>query len=506
MVTTGSGPSHAGAARDVVLVLHVGVDQIVAVPPVEGEDGEHEEVQPEDEGFEWRHSMGRVLHALCQSVIITGLLRCDSPHPPASRRAPRSHGAASPHASGPGCAIPAPNGRRSAVLQFMVADRRAGMLRYGAPLDAGRGPPRRALRIPSPISIPICITLRALEFPASSTSCAAGPTPLGEERLRHSPAPTRGRPALAHVRDGPVHRTAGGLPLPPPRTSTPSAPLAVEHRALEPRGSRASPTSSSRSSAAHNLRRADGTLPAPLGLAEGVTLFGREIGGRRRAIDPAGEVFDHASPELRSLRDRLRRQRARLRGTLESYMRGRDTARYLQDQVVTDRNGRYVLLVRAEHRSAIPGIVHGASGSGASLFLEPLSTVEINNDIVALQEQEAGRSCASCWRSPTLPAARPNSARPRRRGARRPAGEGPLPRLVDGVPPPVAATAPSTCRPRGTRCSSRRSGGWPAWSGRRRRAPVREAAADGARGRPTGPPARPCSSSPGPTPAARRSR
>ena len=79
----------------------------------------------------------------------------------------------------------------------------------------------------------------------------------------------------------------------------------------------------------------------------------------------------------------------RLRGTLESYLRGKDTAKYLQDQVVTERNGRYVLVVKAEHRSNIPGIVHGASASGASLFLEPLSTVEINNDIVALEQQEA---------------------------------------------------------------------------------------------------------------------
>jgi DNA mismatch repair protein MutS2 len=56
---------------------------------------------------------------------------------------------------------------------------------------------------------------------------------------------------------------------------------------------------------------------------------------------------------------------------------------------VSERNGRYVLLVKAEHRTGIPGIVHGTSTSGASLFLEPLSTVEINNDIVALEEQEA---------------------------------------------------------------------------------------------------------------------
>src|SRR5439155_1754785 len=79
----------------------------------------------------------------------------------------------------------------------------------------------------------------------------------------------------------------------------------------------------------------------------------------------------------------------RLRTTLESYLRGKETAKYLQEQVVTERNGRYVLVVKTEHRGGIPGIVHGASTSGASLYLEPLSTVEINNDIVATEEQEA---------------------------------------------------------------------------------------------------------------------
>jgi dsDNA-specific endonuclease/ATPase MutS2 len=72
---------------------------------------------------------------------------------------------------------------------------------------------------------------------------------------------------------------------------------------------------------------------------------------------------DDASPELKAIRDRLRKQRTRLRGTLESYLRGKDTAKYLQQQIVTDRNGRYVLVVRSEHRSAIPGIVHGSSGT-----------------------------------------------------------------------------------------------------------------------------------------------
>jgi DNA mismatch repair protein MutS2 len=123
-------------------------------------------------------------------------------------------------------------------------------------------------------------------------------------------------------------------------------------------------------------------------LVETVASFKQEIADVRRKIEPSGEVADNASPALASIRERLRKQKQRLRTTLEGFLRGRD-AKYLQEQVVTDRNGRHVLMVRAEHRAAIAGIVHGGSASGASLFVEPLETVEINNDIVAHEEQEA---------------------------------------------------------------------------------------------------------------------
>ncbi len=123
-------------------------------------------------------------------------------------------------------------------------------------------------------------------------------------------------------------------------------------------------------------------------IAARVASFAPETGAVRRAILPSGDIQDDASPALRDIRDGLRRQRAKLRSTLEGLTRGRDTAKYLQDQIVTDRNGRYVVVVRAEHRGAIPGIVHGTSASGASLYLEPLTTVDLNNDIVALVERE----------------------------------------------------------------------------------------------------------------------
>lgn len=135
--------------------------------------------------------------------------------------------------------------------------------------------------------------------------------------------------------------------------------------------------------------RAAARLPALAAVARRTSRFVDENARVRKAISQHGDVVDEASPALSSLRDRLRKQRQRLRGTLESYLRGRDTAKYLQEQVVTERNGRYVLVVRAEHRGSIPGLIHGASASGQSLYLEPLSTVEVNNDIVALEEQEA---------------------------------------------------------------------------------------------------------------------
>jgi DNA mismatch repair protein MutS2 len=145
---------------------------------------------------------------------------------------------------------------------------------------------------------------------------------------------------------------------------------------------------------ADGLKRNGGRLVATSDLrslrhiAERVASFDDEVRAVRRAIHSSGEVNDDASPALRELRATLRRERGKLRSVLDKLTRGRDTAKYLQDQIVTDRNGRYVVVLRAEHRDAIPGIVHGSSTSGASLYLEPLPTVELNNGIVALAERE----------------------------------------------------------------------------------------------------------------------
>jgi DNA mismatch repair protein MutS2 len=166
--------------------------------------------------------------------------------------------------------------------------------------------------------------------------------------------------------------------------------LAVQGRALEPlRLLALTDYLESIDTTAAAIRRAGGQFRRLSAIAAQAASFRGEIADVRRRIAPPGDVVDDASPALAGIRDRLRRQRARLRSALESYLRGKDTAKYLQDQVVTERNGRSVLLVRAEHKGAIPGLVHGSSASGATLFLEPMATVEVNNDLVALAEEEA---------------------------------------------------------------------------------------------------------------------
>ena len=136
-----------------------------------------------------------------------------------------------------------------------------------------------------------------------------------------------------------------------------------------------------------SIGRGGADFPMLRELVANVTAFKAEVDAVRQAIDPGGEVLDQASPELKRLRNELRQKRQKLRGTLEQFTRG-SSAKYLQDEVVTERNGRFVLMVRAEHRGNVPGIVHGSSTTGATLFMEPAATVEINNDIVELEDRE----------------------------------------------------------------------------------------------------------------------
>ncbi|HET7291350.1 MAG TPA: Smr/MutS family protein [Vicinamibacteria bacterium] len=128
--------------------------------------------------------------------------------------------------------------------------------------------------------------------------------------------------------------------------------------------------------------------PALAALAAGIAERADLVAEIRRAILPSRELADDASPRLAEIRRALVRKRAQLHGVMESYLKGRDADRLLQDKLITTRNDRYVLLLKAEHRGQIPGIVHGGSGSGQSVFVEPMPAVELNNDIVSLADDE----------------------------------------------------------------------------------------------------------------------
>ncbi|MGN6593750.1 MAG: endonuclease MutS2, partial [Terriglobales bacterium] len=110
----------------------------------------------------------------------------------------------------------------------------------------------------------------------------------------------------------------------------------------------------------------------------------------RRALLPSGELADEASPELARLRKQRARQRQAIEAALAGEMQrlGAGTTGALQEELVTVRNDRYVLPVRAESRRRAPGVVHGASSSGQTVFVEPLATIELNNENIRLAEQE----------------------------------------------------------------------------------------------------------------------
>lgn len=108
-----------------------------------------------------------------------------------------------------------------------------------------------------------------------------------------------------------------------------------------------------------------------------------------RSILSEEELADAASPALADIRKKIARSRQKLRDTLDSMMRRQEIQECLQDSRVTMRDGRFVLPVRAEHRGKIAGLVHDTSATGQTIFIEPISVVEANNDIRLLEMQEA---------------------------------------------------------------------------------------------------------------------
>jgi DNA mismatch repair protein MutS2 len=121
--------------------------------------------------------------------------------------------------------------------------------------------------------------------------------------------------------------------------------------------------------------------------AGGVGDFREVLAAIRRSVLPNGDISDDASPVLRRIRLSMVQTRETIQKTLRQILRSRNAA--AGEDYVTLRNERYVIPVRAETRRSTPGVVHGASGTGQTVFLEPLETVESNNQLVQLSEDEA---------------------------------------------------------------------------------------------------------------------
>ena len=105
-----------------------------------------------------------------------------------------------------------------------------------------------------------------------------------------------------------------------------------------------------------------------------------------KKILPGGELDDRASPQLAAIRRDLAKARSRITRSLEELMRRSSEA--IQEELVTVRNDRFVIPVRSDHQGRIKGVAHGASSSGATIFVEPLETIDANNELQSLREAE----------------------------------------------------------------------------------------------------------------------
>lgn len=106
------------------------------------------------------------------------------------------------------------------------------------------------------------------------------------------------------------------------------------------------------------------------------------------AIISEDEMSDSASPELADIRRQIRLSSEKARQALDRIVKSSSTQKYLQEQVITIRDGRFVIPVKSEHRNEIPGLVHDTSATGSTLFIEPIATVEANNQLRVLKIKE----------------------------------------------------------------------------------------------------------------------
>ena len=121
--------------------------------------------------------------------------------------------------------------------------------------------------------------------------------------------------------------------------------------------------------------------------ANALSDFKDTLAAIRRSVLPNGEISDDASTALRKIRASIANTRDAIQKTLKHILRSKNAE--AGEDYVTLRNDRFVIPLRAENRRSVPGVVHGASATGQTIFMEPLETVETNNQLVQLGEDEA---------------------------------------------------------------------------------------------------------------------
>ena len=146
------------------------------------------------------------------------------------------------------------------------------------------------------------------------------------------------------------------------------------------------------------LTRLSNQFPHLAAIAGRIDYCPADIEEISRCISDQGDVRDSASDELARIRREVGQANDRLQAKLEAIVHSSDNAKYLQETIVTQREGRYVIPLKAEFKGRIPGVVHDVSASGATIFIEPLSVVELNNawrELLIQEEQEVKRILAA---------------------------------------------------------------------------------------------------------------
>ena len=129
-----------------------------------------------------------------------------------------------------------------------------------------------------------------------------------------------------------------------------------------------------------------GQFPRLYGIAADIPDARPILNAVRGKVLPNGEIDDNASPELRAIRRDLAERRHRINRTLEAILKTSQEA--VQDEIITFRNGRFVIPIRTDSRGRIPGVMHGLSSSGQTTYIEPMQVIDQNNDLVRLHERE----------------------------------------------------------------------------------------------------------------------